>query len=127
MATRSWHYGLRSDDTYCLFWLTLGDGYETIQPMSKITAYARGMDCQVRVPQICSHSPESVVMAHYRMAGLSGMGQKPSDIFVAIACSECHDAIDGRTKSHHTRDALRLFHAEGVFRTQYLLKLDGLI
>ena len=127
MAIPSWHYGLRSDDTICRLWLTLGSAYETIRGMSKITSYARGMDCQVRIPNTCSHSPETTVMAHYRMAGLSGMGQKPSDLFVAIACSECHDAIDGRAKSQHSRDTLRLYHAEGVLRTQYLLKLDGLL
>jgi hypothetical protein len=95
--------------------------------MSKITSYARGMACQVRIPLICSLDSETSVMAHYRMAGLSGMGQKPSDMFVAIACANCHDAIDGRTKTQYTRDTLRLYHAEGVFRTMDMLQMDGLI
>ncbi|EGX06785.1 hypothetical protein ECSTECMHI813_1399 [Escherichia coli STEC_MHI813] len=37
----------------------------------------------------------------------------------AIACSSCHDLIDGRVKTiDYTKEELRLMHAEGVFRTQ---------
>ena len=63
--------------------------------------------------------------AHYRMCGLNGVGMKPNDIFGAWACSSCHDAVDGRIKTDYSRDDLRLAHAEGVFRTQQILKNEG--
>jgi len=90
----------------------------------------------VRVPDICTCGGEDTVLAHYRMAGLSGMGQKPDDIFGAWACHACHDAIDGRglrvnrsifgfSAPSFTREELRQLHAEGVFRTQQQLRHEG--
>ena len=95
--------------------------------MSKIRAYARGMQCQIRIPMICTGDPTESVMAHYRLAGLNGAGQKPPDFLVSIACRGCHDAVDGRIKTPYDKQTLRLYHAEGVFRTQNLLHLDGLL
>lgn len=44
----------------------------------------------------------------------------------AIACSSCHDLIDGRVKtSDYTKEELRLMHAEGVFRTQEIWRKKG--
>jgi len=76
---------------------------------------------------ICTGDPTQSVMAHFRLAGLNGVGQKPPDFMVAIACHGCHDAVDGRMKTNFHRSELRLYHAEGVFRTQNLLRLDGLL
>lgn len=89
----------------------------------------------VRVPHVCTSGGEDTVLAHYRLAGLSGVGQKPDDIFGAWACHACHDAIDGRgvrvnasiygsVDLDFSRDDLRLFHAEGVFRTQLQLRKE---
>ncbi|MCQ9121596.1 DUF1364 domain-containing protein [Rodentibacter pneumotropicus] len=85
---------------------------------------ARGRSCQVRLPSICNHNPETVVLAHYRMAGLNGVGMKPDDIFGAWACSSCHDECDRRTRKLEA-DFVRLAHAEGVFRTQAILRKEG--
>ncbi|BBE88224.1 hypothetical protein CHBNII4_12490 [Haemophilus influenzae] len=85
---------------------------------------AKGRDCQVRLPGICNHNPETTVLAHYRMAGLNGVGMKPDDIFGAWACSSCHDECDRRTRKMDTED-VRLAHAEGVFRTQQILRKEG--
>lgn len=85
--------------------------------MSKITEAARGRSCQVRLP-ICNGNPETVVLAHYRLSGLCGTGIKPPDLIGAWACSACHDAIDSRIYIHdHSRDRVRLAHAEGCLRT----------
>ena len=67
--------------------------------MSKVNLRkeAKGRECQVRIVGVCNGNPETVVLAHYRMGGLNGMGMKPDDIFGAWACSACHDAVDGRT------------------------------
>ena len=86
---------------------------------------AKGRECQVRLPSICNHNPETVVLAHYRMAGLNGVGMKPDDIFGAWACSSCHDACDFRTKTSYSRDELRLALVEGVLRTQRILRIEG--
>lgn len=84
---------------------------------------ARGKPCQVRIPLICSHDRSTTVLAHYRMAGYSGTGMKPDDwSFGAWACAACHDVIDGRVKTEHDRNAVRLMHAEGCLRTQASLR-----
>jgi hypothetical protein len=45
----------------------------------------------------------------------------------AISCNDCHDAIDGRTKTEYTRDELKLMHAEGMMRTQAIWREEGFI
>ncbi len=57
---------------------------------------ARGQMCTVRIPGYCNHNPETSVLAHYRLAGTCGTATKPHDMQAAIACSSCHDLIDGR-------------------------------
>lgn len=94
---------------------------------NRITKAARGRDCQVRIPGHCNGNPETVVLAHYRMAGTCGTGYKPNDLQAAWACSGCHDAIDGRTRSEFSNDELRLMHAEGCFRTTDTLISEGIL
>lgn len=94
--------------------------------MSKITRSARGQQCQVRMPGICNGNPETVVFAHYRLAGSCGTGIKPSDLLGAYACSACHDEADRRTRILDAEIA-HLYHAEGVLRTQLLLNANNLI
>ena len=46
---------------------------------------ARGRPCQVRIPGVCDGGGETTVLAHYRLAGVSGMGYKsPEDVHVAL-------------------------------------------
>ena len=92
--------------------------------MSKIRKSARGQDCQVRIVGICNFNPETVVLAH---VGGGGMGIKSGDNEAAYCCSACHDAIDGRVISGFTPDELKLWHYEGVMRTQSILIKAGLI
>lgn len=89
-----------------------------------ITKLAQGKECQVRIPGVCNGNAETTVMAHYRLAGLCGVGIKPISVIGAWACSSCHDAIDGRAKSEMSHESIRLAHAEGVMRT--LDKLIGM-
>ena len=85
---------------------------------------ARGQECQIRIPGICNGDPETTVLAHYRMQPYCGAGFKPDDVvFGAYSCSSCHDASDFRAKSKEfTEYEIRLMHAEGVLRTQMLIK-----
>jgi hypothetical protein len=71
----------------------------------------------VRLPGICNHNPETTVLAHYRLAGQSGIGMKSPDLLAAWACSACHDAIDRRSHTELERDFVRLCHLEGMART----------
>ena len=89
---------------------------------------AKGRGCMVRIFGICNHNSETVVLAHIRIAGVSGMGMKSPDLIGAWACSACHDELDGRTrKSDLTRDELRLAHYDGMARTIMQLHKEGLV
>ncbi len=96
--------------------------------MANLRKAARGHECTVRIPRYCNGNLETSVLAHYRLAGTCGTGCKPDDTQGAIACSACHDLIDGRKKTtDYTRDELRLLHAEGVLRTLAIWKQQGLL
>lgn len=86
---------------------------------------AKGRSCQVRLVGVCNYNPETVVLAHIRIAGITGAGQKAPDQLGAWACSACHDAIDLRTKTDYSRDELLLAHLEGMARTQSILISEG--
>ncbi|WP_288443951.1 DUF1364 domain-containing protein [uncultured Serratia sp.] len=92
--------------------------------MSKLTKEARGRECQVRIPGVCNFNPETTVLAHYRLTGTCGTAIKPDDTQAAWACSACHDEVDRRTRLIDANDA-RLMHAEGVMRTQEILRKEG--
>lgn len=49
--------------------------------MANLRKEAKGRECQVRLPGVCNFNSETTVLAHYRMAGLNGVGMKPDDIF----------------------------------------------
>lgn len=93
--------------------------------MSKLRKEARHKPCMVRLPG-CDGG-KTTVLAHYRLAGYSGVGHKPPDIMGAWACAHCHDVVDGRKKTEHDRDVVRLAHAEGCLRTVAALVKDGTI
>lgn len=88
---------------------------------------AQGRGCMVRIPGVCNHNSETVVLAHVRIAGVSGMGLKSPDILGAWACSACHDAVDRRNHTDLERDYVRLMHLEGMARTIDQLEKEGLL
>jgi hypothetical protein len=88
---------------------------------------ARGRGCMIRLPGICNHNSETTVLAHVRLAGVSGMGLKADDLLGAWACSACHHAIDRRSHTDLDRDAVRLAHLEGMVRTIAQLRKEGLV
>ena len=98
--------------------------------MIDLRKLAQGKPCQVRLPG-CDGGGETTVLAHYRLAGYSGVGMKPDDwSFGAWACHECHGRVDGRIKTDNSRDIVRLAHAEGCLKTQAAIrkmKKDGKI
>lgn len=70
---------------------------------------ANGQNCMARIPTVCNFNPETTVLAHLRIGGVAGMGQKPPDTCAIWACSCCHDVIDGRAKSQWSADQLSSF------------------
>ena len=93
----------------------------------KLRKAAQGRECMVRLPGICNHNPETTVLAHVRLAGVSGMGIKADDLLGAWCCSACHDAIDRRSNMDLDRDYVRLAHLEGMVRTIAKLRQEGLV
>lgn len=95
--------------------------------MTDLRKAARGRSCQIRLPG-CDGGGETSVLAHYRLAGLNGMGMKPSDVMGAWACFSCHQIADGRDGcTDYTREQVRLAHIEGVLRTLAELMKEGLL
>lgn len=106
--------------------------------MSKITDYARGQQCQIRIPGVCNRDPKTVVACHL---GGGGMGTKHPDSEVAFGCSACHDVVDGRVKysfplygmlGRRERDwvnqaAIKIMFHEGAVRTRKILIDAGLL
>lgn len=90
----------------------------------KLRDIARNKPCQIRLPGICNYDDRTTVLAHLRMAGITGVGQKAPDMLGAWACSSCHAVIDGAVKTDYDRDFLRLAFFEGMARTQYALLKD---
>jgi len=80
----------------------------------------------VRSP-VCNFNPETTVLAHYRLVGISGIGMKSPDLVGAWACSACHDLVDGRTRTELDKNDLRLMHLHGVVRTQAELVRRGIV
>lgn len=60
---------------------------------------ARGEECQLRIPGVCSYDPAETVLAHLYPAGRS-MGQKSPDWCATFACAHCHAAIDQHKLPH---------------------------
>jgi len=89
-----------------------------------ITDSAKGEDCQVRIPGVCNFNPETTVPAHLNGGG---MGTKHNDMFIAYACSNCHNCIDKNNNSDFTDLQIKLWHHEGMVRTQYILLEKELI
>lgn len=91
-----------------------------------ITRSARGEDCQVRMPNICNHNPETTVWAHCNgSAAGKGIGMKSPSLLGAYACSSCHDEYDRRTSKLDIITA-RLYFAEGHYRSLRMLIEKGL-
>lgn len=88
--------------------------------------FAEGKDCQVRLPGICNFNPETTVLAHIRLAGITGGSQKAADLLGAHACSDCHAECDRQTRKLELGFVTLCFY-EGVIRTQALLIKAGLV
>ena len=98
--------------------------------VSKITESARGEECQVRLPGVCSFNPQQTVWAHANgLAAGKGGRLKSPDALGAYACYSCHMVIDGQmpTPSGMTHlEVLLAFH-EAHQRSFLMLIEKGLV
>lgn len=72
----------------------------------KLTDSARGQECTMRIPMVCTGDPATTVWAHSNL-GIHGKGKgiKATDVMGAYMCFACHAAYDGRIKTIHIEPA----------------------
>jgi len=102
---------------------------------SKIRDSARGQQCMVIIPGTCNSDPATTVLAHTG-SGTDKRNRETEAWNSAYACSDCHDAIDFRTRRflsddpetqadlHHDRE---MYIARAERRTQRILADLGLM
>ena len=98
--------------------------------MSRITESARGEECQVRIPGVCTHDPATVIWSHARWSAAGrGKAIKAVDAAGADACTSCDAVYDGQCKPPHgmTRDQVDADWCQGHFRSLVILEKKGLI
>jgi hypothetical protein len=88
--------------------------------MTRLRKLANGRDCEARLVGICNGNPETTVLAHFRLSGISGLGQKSPDLVGAWLCSACHAWVDT-----HKDCQTQLDFCKAVFRTQAKLIKEG--
>ena len=84
---------------------------------------AQNKRCQVRLPGICNHNIETTVLAHLRLADITGAGMKAPDLLGAWCCSSCHT----ETEQKKADDEIQRAFLEGIMRTQSQLIEMGLL
>lgn len=95
------------------------------KPLTVLQKFARGKDCQIRIPGICNYRTETTVLCHLNGGGA---GIKHLDIHGAHGCSDCHDVVDMRNRSHDfPLETIELWFLQSVIRTQQLVVKAGLM
>lgn len=94
--------------------------------MSKLREFARGRDCTLRLIPHCNGNPETTILAHLPSPA-KGMGLKSPDVCSCLACSSCHDVIDGRQRTDYTRADLAESMLRAHFETLLAMIREGLI
>lgn len=84
---------------------------------------ARGETCTLQLEGVCNHNPETVTLDHLRFFGMTGLNQKPHDFHAVYACSDCHNALDGRSaEKWGWEEVLR-----ALMQTQHIMYQKGLL
>jgi hypothetical protein len=87
---------------------------------NSIRKWARDKPCQVQKHGICSRDPAKSVMAHATILPPTGImgGKTDSDILATyVACSNCHDYMDGRTHWSVSKEEKLFYEYRAVVRT----------
>ncbi len=83
--------------------------------------FAQGKECQIRAYGVCNGDNNTVIWAHVRKGGVGGMGMKPPDLCGVLACSSCHDLLDGRLKTEYTVIQIEAMALHGMCRTMAMV------
>lgn len=91
---------------------------------------SRDATCQLSIPGVCNGDTLTVVGCHLRQFNIAGMGQKPDDLFLVDGCSDCHAALDDRSRWPSLGlgydDILRaLIRSQQSRRAAGLIQLEG--
>lgn len=95
----------------------------------RIRDSARGEDCTVRIPGICTGNPEHTIWSHAPLgAAGKGRGLKAIDLAGAYCCTACDAAIDGQRPlpAGYDRAQALLDWMFGHLRSLVRLKQKGL-
>jgi formate-dependent nitrite reductase cytochrome c552 subunit len=101
--------------------------------VSKITKAAEGKPCTARISNVCNGDHTKTAWAHLNSIRWgAGRGRKAPDVCGLIACSDCHDAIDGRVKKNKLGQKLdpefvKLCALEGHMESLMILWEEGII
>jgi len=87
----------------------------------KLRKSAKGRNCTLNVPGICSYNPETVVLCHIDSEG-KGMGIKSPDWFAVFGCYACHRVLD----SHELEDR-HFYINRALYRTWKQWVEEGII
>lgn len=98
--------------------------------MSKIRESARGEDCTVRLPGVCTFDPAMTIWSHARWNSAGkGKSIKAVDLAGAYACTSCDQVYDGQMKPPPgmTREQIDMDWMHGHLRSLVRLVQKGLI
>lgn len=87
-------------------------------PTKTIKEYARGQECQIRLPG-CLPDNETVCLCHLRTP-ITGLSKKEHDLQGAHGCHSCHSVVDGRSPlpDGWSREDIEIAFYEAIYRTQ---------
>jgi len=94
--------------------------------MSKLRESAKGQACTLNIVGVCNYNEETTVLAHLP-SEFKGMGNKSPDYCAAFCCSNCHDAIDGRTHDGELFADKEFYMRRAMVRTWKIWIEDGLV
>lgn len=87
---------------------------------------ARGQECQINLPHVCTNNPETVVAAHSnQLRHGKGGGLKAHDCYIAWACYDCHTELDQGNKFRY--DEKCEYWQRGFEKTLLQMYLQGII
>jgi hypothetical protein len=88
--------------------------------MSKMTEFARGRPCEIRLDG-CLPGTETVVFAHLPSAGIGMKNRVGGFDWGCPACFNCHNILDGRILTNYDKEWLDKLHKDGTIRFQQKL------
>lgn len=91
---------------------------------------ARGEECDVRIPGVCTFDSSHTIWSHYRgHAGGKGLSLKSLDECGANACTSCDAVYDGQAPrpAGMSKADVDLMWLQGHMRSLMKLKRKGLI